>query len=465
MNRRPTTRETIKLERPATPAHIRRDLRAIKRGLGRRRRMRLAVRALWMGLVVAAVGLSLRLVGIALIWPLIVGPAALTTLVALIYTWTANPSLAVLVRAYDRYFTLDELLATGLEVAQDIEKRKRPGGPVTDALLRQTHEATSALRQRVARHRLIPWGELHMLVAVLLIGLGLLLPGRWSGLPNVTPLAVPAVPVPWPEAASEAPQPTDEPVRNEEAEQPKGLPPEDQAAADAIADALRDGGPTRPAADALDQGDLEGAASELRDLGDQVDQLSPEAREDMAEALRDAADELRPTQPERARRLDQQADQLEAGPDDAATALDDLADMVDQLGGSGTQAADAGEQDGADGAGQGDEAGDENGGPPGAGGGAGEGLGGEQRGGSTTPPEPGGEVVPLPPGPDTDAPTTPATGPQGPTVQLDAGGNGSSGAALGLGAGSDIPLESEPDPLRIPPEYRDVVENYFSPPQ
>jgi hypothetical protein len=70
----------------------------------------------------------------------------------------------------------------------------------------------------------------------------------------------------------------------------------------------------------------------------------------------------------------------------------------------------------------------------------------------------------LPPPTDDGGERTSATGPQGPSVQLEAGGTrpggGDAGATTG---GSDEPLPGEADPLRIPPEYRDVVERYFSP--
>ena len=303
------------------------------------------------------------------------------------------------------------------------------------------------------------------MLALALVVVGLLIPGRWSGLPGAEPIALRAIPTPAPLDTERAAQPTEVPVAATEPPASEELSPEDAAAAEAIADALRDGGATRSAADALDRGDPSGAASELRELADQVDQLSPEARGDLAEALRDAADELRPTQPERAERLEQDANQLEGSPSDAAEGLDDLAGMLDEL---GSGANDVAEGEGAPGDTQGDSPGDNgdgssDGGAGQAGGGAGQGLGGEQRGGETNPPPAQGEVVPLPPAATTDGPTTSATGPRGENIELGVSGTGAtSGENIGS-PGADTPLESDPDPLRIPPEYRDVVENYFSP--
>ncbi len=98
------------------------------------------------------------------------------------------------------------------------------------------------------------------------------------------------------------------------------------------------------------------------------------------------------------------------------------------------------------------------------GGGAGDGLGGESRGTQTNPEQAQGDITPLPPDPEAKGPLTSATGPQGPNVQLEAGGTrADDSASQAVGGGADAPLSGDADPLRIPPEYRDVVENYFSP--
>lgn len=453
--------------RGPSPTQVRRNLVALGRALNRRRRLRLTVRGIWLGLLVVVAGLALRLAGYALAWPFFVFPAAFVAVVILIYAWSSRPALSELVRGYDKHFNLHELLSTGLEVARQAEQTQQPSGQVIQGLIDQTVQATGALRRRVATRPILPWSDLQMTFAVGLIALGLLIPGRWSRLPDAAPIALRAIPTPAALDENKAPQPTDIPV--EATTPPAGdeVSPEDAAAAEAIADALRDGGATRSAADALDRGDPAGAASDLRELADQVDQLSPEARSDLANGLRDAADQLRPTQPERADRLEQEANQLEGTPADAAAGLDDLAGMLDDLGSGGNDLA---QGEGAPGDATGDTPGENpdggsEGGAGQSGGGAGQGLGGERRGGATNPPPPGGDIAPLPPAATNDGPTTSATGPQGPNVELGAGGTGATNSGNTGSPGADTPLESEPDPLRIPPEYRDVVENYFSPTQ
>ncbi len=477
LNPRPALPSTAG-EHGTSPGQVRRNLQALGRALNRRRRLRLSVRGIWLGLLLVVGGLAVRLAGYALDWPFFVFPGAFVTAAAIIYAWSSRPALTDLVRGYDRHFGLHELLSTGLEVTRQIEQNQHPQGHVTQGLIEQTVQATGTLRRRVARRPVLPWSDLQMVLALTVIALGLLIPGRWSGLPDAEPVALPAIPTPAALDPSKAAEPTEIPVVATEPPPSEELPPEDAAAAEAIADALRDGGATRSAADALDRGDPAGAASDLRELADQVDQLSPEARRELAEDLRDAAEDLRPTQPERANRLERDADQLEGEPADAAEGLDDLASMLDELGagdadaaeGEGTPGdADAAEGDGTPGDAGGEAAGDgaddgSTGSAGQAGGGAGQGLGGERRGGATDPPPPGGENVPLPA--DTTAgQTAPATGPRGPSVQLGAGGQGTASGGNGGSTGADTPLESEPDPLSIPPEYRDVVENYFSPAQ
>lgn len=429
----------------------------------------MTVRAMWISLTLAVAGLTVRLLGYDLTWPFVVVPAALAGAAVLIDGWLANPSLQRLVRTYDRHFQLGEVLGTGLEVAAQTPDHEQAHGQIEQRLVEQALLATYALRRRVAARPLLPLRDVEMLLAVALIGVGTLIASRWSTLPDVAPMAIQPLPTPAPSAPTQSPKATTQPASTGDQPAP-GLSPEDKAAADAIADGLRDNGATRPAADALDRGATGDAASQLRELAGQASQLSPEARSDIAQGLRGAADRLRANQPDRARRLEQTADAVAGDGQQATKGLEDLANLVDELGrkdqttqNSGqngdNQSADGqtpGQPSPGDGAGA-------NG--PNGGGGAGNGLGGESRGGQTTPPAASGDLMPLPPAPDTGGQRTTATGPQGPTVQLDAGGTRASGAgsATGSTGGSDSPLSGEADPLRIPPEYRDVVEKYFSP--
>jgi hypothetical protein len=63
-----------------------------------------------------------------------------------------------------------------------------------------------------------------------------------------------------------------------------------QQALEALADALRDQAVTRSVAEALDRGDLSGAADGLRRLADQLGELSEAARNQLGQSLQEAAE-------------------------------------------------------------------------------------------------------------------------------------------------------------------------------
>lgn len=423
--------------------------------------MRLALRALWLALLVWSLGTVPALLGYPLpalgVW---IATGSIFAL-CLAYAWFSHPSLMQLAHGLDDRYQLGEQLATALEVT-----RRAEHNPVEERLVVETDALLGRIRRYIESQPVVAWRELETCVAVALLAIGIWFANGPLFPDAVAPVALPVLPTPVAptETARQQPEPTEQPVREEQ--QSPQLSPEAQAAADAIADALRDNGATSSAADALDQGDTAGAARELRELADQADQLSDQGRQDLAKGLRDAAEQLRESQPDLADRLEQQADALERGGEETAKALEDLARTVEQLAQDGQQAAEAEQQDGQPGQqGQQGEAGQSGEqGQPGAPGGSGAGnqLGGEQRGAQPDDAaQAQGDALPLPESENTDGPTTEATGPKGPQVELGAGGVGETNAAGGNAGSGQI--EADEDPLTIPPEYRDVVEDYFSP--
>jgi len=443
----------MELNAPQSP-DVLPSLRTVARILRQRRRLRLAVRATWLALAVWCIGLFARLIGISLQPFLMLGLAILVLLVGLAYAWLSHPSLARLAHGLDDHYELSQQLSTAVEVT-----RRGATYGVETRLLSETQGLLSRMRRYFASQPLVPWREVETLVAVALLAIGLtaatspLLPIAQA------PVALPDLPAPAVPTDVAQPLPSDQPVA--EKEEPQQLTPEAQAASDAIADALRDNGATRSAAEALDQGNPEEAASDLRELADQADQLSDQARNDIAEGLRGAADQLRESQPGLADQLEQQADALERGGQEAAQALEDLARTVEQLDNAGEQAAQA-QQPADQAGGQGQQPADQQQGQQsGPGQGAGEGLGGEQRGAQNGGVQAQGDDLPLPQASPAGGPTTNARGPRGPVVSLDAGGTGAT--RNGDSRNADQPLPGAADPLAIPSEYRDVVEEYFSP--
>lgn len=438
----------------ATPYTLGAHLRGVQHALRWRRRVRLTVRAVWLALLVWCVGLAALWFHLALPLGALVAAALATLLGGVAYAWWSQPSLVQLTHSLDRFYNLQAQTVTALEIA--------PRGAANEIEGRVVAEASvwlADLRRYVGRLPVVPWREAETLLALALVALGLTValgpsaptPAQLAALPDLPPPAVPTAP-----AAPASDQPL--------AQAQPPLDPQGQAAADALADGLSANGATRPAADALRRGDLGGAASDLRNLADGASQLSNEARRDIAKGLRDAAERVRANQPDLAQRLEAQANGLEQGGQAAEQALEDLARTVEGL--------QKGEDRTAQGANNqsGQAAQKENGGTTNeqrgtqgeqGGSGAGDVPGSESRSTPSGAAQAEGSTLPLPSASAQGGATTRAQGPQGPSIEINAGGTGSGGALAENG--SSIPIQSQADPLTIPPEYRDVVENYFTP--
>ncbi len=418
----------VQLDRLASDRWARRGVRTLLRAT-----------ALALTLVCLALGAHL-LTGQPLRWTL-VGAAALTC-IALGALLVLRPRLRAVevARRLDRRFQLHEQLTTALEVGP---QAAGAGAYLYD----QARRTLAQIRRQVAARQRFPWSELALVVflAVLLAGLATL------ATIEANPLTAPAEALPAlnrpPDLAGRFPEEPFQPPPGDPSGGPGEAPalapgPADAAALAALADALRDQSVTRPAAEALDQGDPAGAARQLRELAGQAGQMSAEARGDLSQALREAANQLAPTNPGLADQVQRIADDLGADSDRAAGALERLAELVEQAG-AGAQAGQApAEQTGQPGASPG---------------GAGQGnLPGEQRERSQ---RLGVDGVPLElsgAGPG----DTPDAGAAGQT----AGAGGPAGAGgFTRGSPSSERITVDADPLRIPGDLRDVVQDYFSP--
>jgi hypothetical protein len=433
-------------------------------------------------------------------WPLridILGALALVAIgVGVLLLLRPRMSAQQAARRLDRRFHLDEQLATAIETVAT----KPPPDSVGARLVAQSGHTARLLSQRIARRQRPPWNELITLAMLLPVVLGLyILSGIGSLDIGASPLPLPPLVSPEdpalpfaeePPPQQQAQAPGGDPGAGTPGEsgapgQQPGAPGEQQAAGgqpsasgdprtmEALADALRDQGATRPAADALDRGDPSGAAQQLRELADQADQLSQDAREDMADSLRDAADRIEANDPALADQLRDSADGLEQGGQDAAQALDDLARAIEDLqdgqqtaGGSQGQPGQdgqGGEPGGQDG--QGGEPGDQpggqggqdgqggDGGQAGGPGGAGSGAGEQRQSESSERLGVPGQPVPL----ETDGPgDVPAEPSDRPPTSSEVVPGTTSGEAS-----SDQRVQTGADPLRVPLDERDVVQDYF----
>jgi hypothetical protein len=467
-----------------------------------RQAIRTLLRAAW-----AALCMWCIVVGASLVfaWPVdldIAGALALlvvgVVLVQLLFR-RAMPASAV-ARRFDRRFRLNEELATAVEVAS----QNPPANSLAAALLERSSQTLRQVRRQIRTRQSAPWSEIIALLALLLIAAGLfVMIGIGRPLPTAEEQPLP------PLAGDAAQQQADEPIDDAPRDAPgpglgAGQPIDDapsgtgqasgqgqnggqsqsgtqaqggqqgqtgdqnQASAptspqrrrelDAIADALRDQGITRPAAEALDRGDAAGAAQDLRELADSASAISPQARGELADALRDAARQIEQTNPDLAQQLRDSARGLERGDDNAAQGLEDLARALESMQAGAQAGQNTGQAQGdqpAQGNGGGQE-GQGEGDQSGSGGGAGNVGASEQR--------------PVQPAPRLDV--------DGQPVELDSTGDGSiparpsdqatvaSGGAIGSvsgGSGGTTRDGSGSDPLRVPADERDVVQDYFTP--
>jgi hypothetical protein len=447
-----------------------------------RQGVRRLLRAAWLAACIWCIGLGGHLLWG---WPLrldLLGALALAAIgVAVLLLLRPKLSPLEVARRLDRRFHLDEQLATAVEIAAT----RPPPGSIGARLVAQAAHTASVLQARIAHRQRAPWNEALTLAALLLAALGLyLLVG--IGRVDLQATAAPVPPLVSPQDPAQ--QFAAEPPAQADPSQALVPGPGDQAVAgdagasanaagaagdprtlEALADALRDHGATRPAAEALDRGDVAGAAQELRALADQADQLSEATRDDLATSLRDAAERIAPNDPALADQLRQSADGLERGGEDAQQALDDLASAIEQTQRDQQVAGADGQQPGAQqgqgqpsaqgqsGQSQSDQAGQGQGEQQGQGAGSGASAGppGEQR--QADPSQRlgvEGEPLPLEANGEGQVPAEPSDRP--PTTSAPAPGftqGGSGGERVRVGA----------DPLRIPIDERDVVQEYFAP--
>lgn len=448
-----------------------------------RQSIRRLLRAAWLSACVWCIGLGGSMLWG---WPLRydVLSAASLLIIGLGVLSLLRPRLkpAEVARRLDRRFLLDEQLATAVEVAETAPDRDSVGGQ----LLAHAGRTAGLVRQRIAQKQAMPWNDVLSAVALALVLLGLYL---LAGIGRVAPLGA-VLPEPPALVGAEDPagQLADEPFSRPdeqvlvpgagEGTQAMGAGPGDAQSLGAIADALRDQGATRAAAEALDRGDPATAAQRLRELADQAGQLSRETRGNLADRLEQAARELDGRNPQLADQLRESAAGLERGGQAAEQALEDLARAIEQLqqpagpsaaqeqqGQPGAAAEGQGEQPG-QGQGQGEQPGQGQAGqgdPFGQGQGQGQGRGGGAASDSAV------EQRQSAPSQRLGVPGQPLTleaegggqsasggNDQGPTSSGSASGFTSGGSA----AGNDRPIGA--DPLRVPLEDRNVVQEYFS---
>lgn len=276
------------MNRSLTPSPFLRSLKRLRAAFWRRRVLRWLMRAAWLTLLVPTIFMAGYLWGgWEVDWIDWLIPMGLVALISLL--WSIRPlRLKKMTGRLDRRLALQARLIT----AQEVDTPAAADNPVVQQLLLETVNIIIGLRRRIRAFDRGFWLEFQALVGVaaVLIAL-LLLDALTPDLPNATAVDLPPA---WEEPKAEAVIPPDPQLM------PPPFQPEMQAqqtqseealrqALGALADALRDQAVTRSIAEALDRGDLAGAAAGLRRLADQLGDLSAQARTQLGEALQEAA--------------------------------------------------------------------------------------------------------------------------------------------------------------------------------
>jgi hypothetical protein len=342
-----------------------------------RRRLILGlVRALWAALLVPTLTLAGYLWGGWRIrWDIWVSITIVTGLLVLL--WTLRPiKLKRMVHRLDKLLGLRAQLVTAFEASQ---LQPQPDNPVVGQLLQNSVELSVKLRRQVNLLDRNLWLEMHTLIGIAaVLGALLIFDALTPRIPEANLVDLPPLGQ-EPEADEVAPpEPQLAPPLQEQLQSLSQA--QLQAALEALAEALRDQAVTRAAAEALDRGDIGGAAQELRRLADQLGELSEEARQGVGEALQQAAENIGGGLPGLTQPLESGSSALEVDNlPGAGQALEELAEALETIGetmqegqpesegeaSGGSQESDQAEAGGGDASGEG------------GGDGAGDGLGGE----------------------------------------------------------------------------------------
>lgn len=308
-----------------------RSLHRLRAAFWRRRVAYWLARTAWLALLVPAVFLTGYLwYGWQVEWQYWLYPMLVIVLLSTL--WAMRPiGLKRMAFRLDERLALRSQLITAYEVSHAVS---RADNLVAHRLLQDAVNIIIEARRQVHTFSRLFWLELQALIGVLvLLAAMLLLDALNPRLPQATLVDLPT-PLPEPVADEVIPpNPQLLPPPFAQPVQAQSMTPEQmQAALEALADVLRDQAITRATADALDRGDLAGAAESLRRLADQLGDLSAEAQAGLGESLQEAADRIGENAPGLTEPLQRGSQALsDADLQQATQALEQLADALDSL--------------------------------------------------------------------------------------------------------------------------------------
>ncbi len=313
------------IDRIATRIWIQRALAIIARGI-------------WLTLVLGCLWLIVDLLGgPALNFDILLGIGALLLIGSLVIAGLSRPTREQVARMLDRSFVLQERVSTalgniGVDVPAEGERARVIYLQVADAA-----NAITVAQEHAAFRLRPPVRELVMAIALGLAFAALAFArGAGGGIPptqsNVVPAFVPAAEqFVQPEQQAQAHDAQAVPTV-EEVQQMMQNSIDNQQDLKLLADALSDHAMTREAANLINEGNYTEAAEELRDIANQADQLSDQARTELSSDLSQAAGEMSEGNKTLSESTEQAAEGLQEGGDPAKDGMRDLANAVEQSG-------------------------------------------------------------------------------------------------------------------------------------
>ena len=259
-------------------------------------------------------------------------------LAGLVLAALSKPSRPLTARMLDRTFGLQERLSTALDDLGLGVPAPGERAPVVYLQMADAANAIAALRNDSRLRPAIPVREVVLVVlCALVLATFAFLRGLGGGLPELAVAHVPpftpaierpADPEPSAaelEAAAMAPTVQEVLERADRSAQTR-------RDLQALAAALADHAVTRPAAEEIARGDYDAAGEQIRDAAAQAGELSPGAREGLAEDLERASETMQPETNGLQEATRDAASGLRQGDEPARTEMGDLADAVERAG-------------------------------------------------------------------------------------------------------------------------------------
>lgn len=452
----------------------------------RQRLLLIALRTVWL-ICVVSIGICVngilrgtqpRPVTIAL-------PAAIICALAFVYAWLQRPTRMGLARFLDQGYGLDATLATSLELAQgEMDSRLAPN------LL--NHAARTAYRigrtRHLRLHRIAQEQILALSLAIITVGVVLLLflANSLDRRPFAPVPRLPDVKTAQQQNGADTTNPqanlADQQLTPEQLQQLAVQSAQSQQDLKRLADALNDDSATKQAAQDIQNGNYSAAAQDLQQVASNLDQVSPDARQQISNDLQQAANQNTTGNQNLTDAEKNAAAALQRGSgNDAAQSLRNLANQVQQTGGQVRSQQDLSNaiQDAQQRAQGGDQQGQQ--GQQGQQDGTGAPQNGTGKDGNQNGPGAGlGQPVQYQAGDPTQVQNLGTTGnplpltgqPNGQSAPLPGGQGNPNNLTNSPGSGGSVPNtgqqgtvdQGSPDSNRVPRDRRDVVQGYFTQP-